>query len=192
MSEFSSQPSLAVPDDAQPGEKPNVLLCNDLTAGSLESLVKRYFVNLVWIDDEEKIPGSYWGDSEAGLNRSDLLVRGDTPVHSALHELCHYVCMEPARRDTLDTNAGGDYDEENAVCFLQILLADHIPELGRRRMLQDMNSWGYTFRLGSAQAWFEQDAEEVQEWLLSQGIINQKRQVTWQLRGAANQDSRVV
>ena len=35
--------------------------------------------------------------------------------------------------DRLDTDAGGDYDEENGVCYLQILLADEIPGFGRAR-----------------------------------------------------------
>ena len=39
------------------------------------------------------LPGSYWGDSEAGLRANVLYVRADTPLHSLLHELSHYVCM---------------------------------------------------------------------------------------------------
>ena len=67
--------------------------------------------------------------------------------------------MDAGRRRGLDTDAGGDYDEENAVCYLQILLADELPGFGRARMMADMDAWGYSFRLGSAQAWFERDAE---------------------------------
>ena len=89
-----------------------------------------------------------------------LIVRADTPLHSILHETCHFICMDPARRAGLDTDAGGDYDEENAVCYLQILLADEIPEFGRENMLRDMDTWGYTFRLGSARNWFREDAED--------------------------------
>ena len=44
------------------------------------------------------IPGSYWGESEAGLIRHRLFVRLDTPLHSALHEAAHYLCMDPERR----------------------------------------------------------------------------------------------
>ncbi|HBE93073.1 MAG TPA: hypothetical protein DDW55_11305, partial [Gammaproteobacteria bacterium] len=75
-----------------------------------------------------EIPGSFWGDEEAGLIGNELLVRADTPLHSILHEACHYVCLDQARRDGLHTDAGGDYDEENAVCYLQTLLADHIEQ----------------------------------------------------------------
>ena len=35
----------------------------------------------------KSFPGSYWGDSEAGLRGNALYVRADTPLHSLLHEL---------------------------------------------------------------------------------------------------------
>ena len=119
------------------------------------------------------IPGSFWGDEEAGLISNTLVLRPDTPLHSILHEACHYICMDEKRRNGLDTDAGGDYDEENAVCYLQILLADEIPRFGRARMMDDMDAWGYTFRLGSARAWFERDAKDAREWLLGHGLITQ-------------------
>ena len=71
----------------------------------------------------EVLPGSYWGESEAGLRGNVLYVRADTPLHSLLHELSHYVCMTPERRAGLDRDAGGDDAEECAVCYLQIVLA---------------------------------------------------------------------
>ena len=106
------------------------------------------------------LPGSYWGESEAGLRGNVLYVRADTPLHSLLHELSHFVCMSPERRAGLDRDAGGDDAEECAVCYLQILLADELPQLGRERMFEDMDAWGYTFRLGSSRAWFERDAAD--------------------------------
>jgi len=87
--------------------------------------------------------------------------------------------MDETRRAHLDTNAGGDYDEENAVCYLQILLADEIPGFGRDKMFRDMDTWGYTFRLGSARSWFEQDAQEAQQWLLSSGLITSANKPTF-------------
>jgi hypothetical protein len=100
------------------------------------------------------------------------MLRSDTPIHSVLHEACHYICMDEERRSGLDTNAGGDYDEENAVCFLQILLADEIPGYGRDRMMADMDAWGYTFRLGAARAWFERDAADAIAWLVGYGLLS--------------------
>ena len=100
------------------------------------------------------IPGSYWGESEAGLRGQWLYARGDTPLHSILHEAAHYVCMTPERRASLDRDAGGDDAEECAVCYLQLLLADVVPSLGRERLFSDMDRWGYSFRLGAARAWF--------------------------------------
>tara|TARA_R110002049_G_scaffold249890_12_gene424258 strand:- start:1199 stop:1474 length:276 start_codon:yes stop_codon:yes gene_type:complete len=90
--------------------------------------------------------------------------------------------MDPARREKLDTNAEGDYDEENGVCFLQILLAEHLVNVGRDRMMSDMDSWGYTFRLGSAKAWFEHDAEDAEQWLIKHQIIDVNTKPTWQYR----------
>jgi len=134
------------------------------------------------VDDGQDIPGSWFGDSEAGLIDNRLQVRLDTPLHSALHESCHYICMDSERRQQLHTNAGGDYAEENGVCYLQILLADHIRGFGRQRMFADMDEWGYSFRLGSSKAWFEQDAEDARDWLLSHGIINNADEILWKLR----------
>jgi hypothetical protein len=127
------------------------------------------------------IPGSFWGDEEAGLVGSTLLLRPDTPLHSVLHEACHFICMDLERRRNLDTNAGGDYDEENAVCYLQILLADEIPAYGRNRMMAEMDAWGYTFRLGSARAWFEQDAADALAWLTARGLVTETGDPTFRI-----------
>ena len=159
-----------------------MLVCADLGVGELQSLAARFNAEIVWLADGESICGSYWGEREAGLVGNLVYVRDDTPVHSVLHELCHYVCMPPAARAALDTNAGGDYDEENGVCFLQILLADSLPSCSQTRMQQDMDSWGYTFRLGSAKAWFNQDAEDARDWLLSHHLIDKSFVPTWTLR----------
>lgn len=159
-----------------------VLCIRDLNPDTLRDTLHRYNLILHPVPENSAIPGSFWGDQEAGLIDRGLYVRADTPLHSALHEACHYVCMDPRRRDGLHTDAGGDYAEENAVCYLQILLAGHIPEMGRRRMFADMDAWGYSFRLGSARAWFERDAEDAREWLLREGIIDERDQPTWRLR----------
>ena len=138
---------------------------------ALANLANRYGVELVPCAQLDSLPGSYWGESEAGLRGNSLYVRPDTPVHSALHELSHYACMAPDRRAALDRDAGGDDAEECAVCYLQILLADELP-IGRDRMLADMDAWGYTFRLGSARAWFERDAADARAWLVREGLID--------------------
>jgi hypothetical protein len=129
----------------------------------------------------EALPGSYWGDSEAGLQGNRLYVRPDTPLHSLLHELSHFVCMSPERRAGLDRDAGGDDEEECGVCYLQILLADELP-WGRDRMLDDMDRWGYSFRLGSARAWFEQDAADARRWLRQQGLVGDDGLPVFRLR----------
>jgi len=160
-----------------------VLIVSQLGLAPVAGLLAAYGMQCELVGDAESIPGSFWGDSEAGLVGHRLLVRGDTPVHSALHEASHYVCMTAARRSGLHTDAGGDYAEENAVCYLQILLADYLPGVGSQRLMRDMDAWGYSFRLGSALAWFEHDAEDARDWLLARGLIDADNRPTWVLRG---------
>lgn len=138
---------------------------------ALRTLLDEYGLALVVLDPADGIPGSYWGAPEAGLVGATVYVRPDTPAHSALHEACHAICMDDARRERLHTDAGGDCDEENAVCCLQILLADRLPGVGRARLMTDMDAWGYTFRLGSARAWFEQEADAARAWLAERGLV---------------------
>lgn len=145
-------------------------------------LLERYGLTIAHLSTESVIPGSYWGAPEAGLKGAVLYCRDDTPLHSLLHEACHYVCMDGLRRAQLDRDAGGDHAEENAVCYLQILLADALPGMSADRLLADMDAWGYTFRLGSARAWFEQDAADARAWLVRADIIDERDQPTWRLR----------
>ncbi len=148
----------------------------------LQTLLQRYQLEINTIAEQQKIPGSWFGEPEAGIIQNRLYVRSDTPVHSALHESCHYICMDQARRDQLHTDAAGGYDEENGVCYLQILLTDYLPFMNRTQMMADMDDWGYTFRLGSAQRWFEEDAEDARLWLQKHGLIDNVGKPTWRLR----------
>lgn len=156
-----------------------VLCLSDSDRQALHALLQRYGLFMTLLKPGEAIPGSHWGESEAGLVGNRLYARPDTPLHSVLHEASHYVCMTPARRAGLHTDAGGDDVEENAVCYLQILLADQVAGFGRARMLADMDAWGYSFRLGSARAWFEQDAEDARAWLVAHGLITADEEPTW-------------
>jgi hypothetical protein len=160
---------------------PDVTLCRGKVP-DIAKLFLNYSLDLTEVADDLPIPGSYWGECEAGLIGSTLYIRADTPIHSALHEGCHYVCMDSERRSELHTDAAGDYEEENAVCYLQILLADKLAGYNAACMMQDMDSWGYSFRLGSARTWFEMDAEDARQWLVKSGIINKFNQPTWKLR----------
>ena len=145
-------------------------------------LLARYGMDLRLVPAAARIPGSYWGESEAGLKGATLHARIDTPLHSILHEACHFICMTPERRVGLDTDAGDDYAEEDAVCYLQILLAETLPGFGGERMCRDMDAWGYSFRLGSARVWFEQDGADARGWLLAEGIIDSAVRPTFRLR----------
>jgi hypothetical protein len=156
-----------------------IILTEDAVIGEL---LGRFGLGYRLLDAGESIPGSYWGDPEAGLVGEVLYALPATPLHSILHEACHWICLDQVRRDGLHTDAGGDDAEENAVCYLQILLADTIPGVGYARLCADMDTWGYSFRLGSAQAWFEQDAEDARDWLLAHRLIDQEACPTWRVR----------
>lgn len=162
--------------------QPEVCLCSQPEAAGLGPLLARYRLAIEWVAPKAPIPGSHWGEPEAGLIGDRLYLRADTPLHSALHEACHYLCMDAERRASLHTDAGGDVAEENGVCYLQILLADEIPGFGRDRMMQDMDTWGYSFRLGSARAWFDGDAEDAREWLQSHAILDETGKPAFTLR----------
>ncbi|MCU0759346.1 MAG: hypothetical protein MUF07_09175 [Steroidobacteraceae bacterium] len=148
----------------------------------LALLLARYGLQLRLVAPDESIPGSYWGESEAGLIGEVLYARLDTPLHSVLHEASHYVCMSPERRACLDRDAGGDHAEECAVCLLQVLMAEALPGVGRERLLADMDAWGYSFRLGSARAWLEQEADDAREWLRREGVTDERGVLTGRCR----------
>lgn len=145
-------------------------------------LLQRYGIEFVLIAPEEIIPGSYWGDSEAGLKADWLYARLDTPVHSVLHEASHYICMTPERRAGLDRDAGGNDIEESAVCYLQVLLAADLPGVGLDRICANMDEWGYSFRLGSTRAWFDGDSDDARAWLRDHGVIDASGTLTGNLR----------
>jgi hypothetical protein len=153
-------------------DSPEVLRLADIETARLTRLLRKFGIALSRCQDDEPIPHSYWGDDEAGLRGNQLFARGDTPIHSILHEACHYICLDPAHRPGLDTDAGSDDAEENAVCYLQILLADELIGCGRERMFIDMDRWGYSFRLGSSKAWFERDADDALSWLASRNLVD--------------------
>ena len=143
----------------------------------LLALLAGYGLTLVRVADGEPIPGSYWGESEAGLIGGAVYARGDTPVHSILHEACHLIVLPPERRAQVHTDATDSVAEEDAVCVLQALLADALPGVGRTRILADMDAWGYTFRLGSAAAYVERDAEHAWRWLQVRGLVDHARRL---------------
>src|SRR6202522_800663 len=143
-------------------------------------LLDRYGLALHLVAPEEVIPGSYWGEREAGLIGAKIFARLDTPLHSVLHESAHFICMSPERRAGLDTDAGGDDAEGTPLGYLQILLARTL-RLGLERICGDMDAWGYSFRLGSAARWFAEDAEDARAWLLHRGLIDAPGAVTYQV-----------
>ena len=159
-----------------------MLLVSDLPRSALDSLLHRYGLELSVQDSGATISGSFWGDSEAGIIDNTVYVRADTPIHSFLHETCHIICMTAGRRAGLDRDAGGDDLEEAAVCYLQVVLADKIDGAGSERIMSDMDAWGYSFRLGNTQDWFQNDAEDALEFLRNHRLLNADGGTTFRLR----------
>ena len=159
-----------------------MLVVSDVPRHVIESLLRRYGIELLEQAADSEITASFWGGEEAGIVGRTVYVRGDTPIHSLLHEICHIICMDAERRATLHRDAGGDDIEESAVCYLQVLLADQLPGVGRQTLMSDMDAWGYSFRLGSTLDWFQSDAQDAFEFLLNHGLVDAERKPTFKLR----------
>ena len=152
-------------------------------AHALADLLSHFGLSLETLPLITPIPGSYWGDDEAGLVANTLYARPDTPVHSILHEACHWLCMDGTRRAAVHTDAGGTDTEENAVCYLQALLAETLmPCYSRTQLFTDMDAWGYHFILGSAAAWFTADSDDAQTFLRAHHLMTESRLPTFQAR----------
>ena len=156
---------------------PHVLTLGEIELADVVALLARYDLRLALVDDGAPIPGSYWGEPEAGLIGATVHARRDTPLHSLLHEACHLIVVPPERRAAIHTDASDCQLEEDAICCLQLLLADALPGFGIERAYADMDAWGYTFRLGSARAYAEQDAGAAWAWLADAGLIGADRRL---------------
>jgi len=155
----------------------SVLVLADIAFADVAALLARYGLLLQRVDDGAPIPGSFWGEPEAGLVGHTVFARADTPIHSLLHEAAHLIVLEPARRAGVHTDATDSIEEENAVCVLQSLLGDALAGVGGQRVLADMDAWGYTFRLGSAAAYVGEDADDAWQWLATRGLVDGNRQL---------------
>ncbi len=130
----------------------------DIEPAAIERLLTAFGLSLAGVAPGASIPGSYWGDSEAGLVGDRLFARADTPVHSLLHELGHYVCMDPTAARCARHRCGRRRRRGSG----RVLPAG----VARRRACEasaasaasrDMDTWGYSFREGSARAWLAGD-----------------------------------
>jgi hypothetical protein len=155
-----------------PAATPDVLCLGDIDPASVSRLLAQHDLELCIVAAGEPIPGSYWGEPEAGLIGHRVYARPDTPLHSLLHEACHLIVQPPERRAAVHTDATDSVAEEDATCYLQIVLAEQMPGVGSTRLMADMDAWGYSFRLGSTRAWFEQDAEDARAWLIEHGLLS--------------------
>ena len=156
-----------------PSSSAPVLRLSDIAENDARALLARYGLALERVPDVQAIPGSFWGDEEAGIIGTVVYARGDTPVHSLLHEAGHLIVLPAERRAQVHTDATDSIEEEDATCYLQIVLADELPGVGRGRLMADMDAWGYSFRLDSTAAWFGEDAENARQWLIERHLLDQ-------------------
>ena len=73
---------------------------------------------------------------------------------------CGFVLVDECLPDYVFNNLGFDCED-----FLAGPFTDEC--------MEDMDDWGYTFRLGSAKKWFEDDAEDARSWLVERNLLNQ-------------------
>lgn len=149
-----------------------MLTLADIGFEAPRALLGRYRLELVQVENGQPIPGSFWGECEAGVIGNSVYARLDTPIHSLLHEAGHLIVLPEHKRAEIHTDATDSVAEEDAVCVLQALLGDKLPGVGREQIWADMDEWGYTFRLGSAKAYFENDAQDAFLFLTALGLIN--------------------
>jgi hypothetical protein len=150
---------------------PQVLRYAALNPMRLRNLINSYGLELLEVGENEPLPGCFWGAPEAGIIGTRVYVRADTPVHSLLHEACHLIVIPAPRRHRVHTDASDCQQEEDATCYLQLVLSKRIDGFGLERACADMDAWGYTFRLGSARAWFDRDAEDARAFLSERGLL---------------------
>lgn len=160
-----------------PASSVTVLILGDIGFDAPRELFSRYGLELVEVADNEPIPGSYWGECEAGLIGHAIHARRDTPVHSLLHEAAHLIVLPHEQRAQVHTDATDSVAEEDAVCVLQALLGDAVAGVGREQVWSDMDAWGYTFRLGSARAYFERDADDAFAFLHRLQLVDAQRRL---------------
>ena len=134
----------------------DVLTLGGIAFDDAAALLRSYGLALQRVADGDPIPGSYWGDSEAGIIGTTVYARDDTPVHSLLHEACHLIVLPPERRERVHTDATDSVAEEDAVCVLQALLGDVLPGVGRDRVRDYM----------------ERDADAAWAWLREHGLVD--------------------
>ena len=157
-------------DTSLPETAASVMTLAQIRFDDAAGLLAGFGLCLHQVADGEKIPGSYWGEPEAGIIGCNVYVRADTPVHSMLHEACHLIVLPADRRAQVHTDATDLVAEEDATCYLQIVLAGRLDGVGSARLMADMDAWGYTYRLGSTAAWFEHDAEDARSWLAERDL----------------------
>lgn len=163
------QPETINPNTSDPAA--NVIRLAEIGFDAPAALLAGFGLTLQRVENLQPIPGSFWGDEEAGIIGSTVYARDDTPVHSLLHEAGHLLVLPPERRAEVHTDATDSIEEEDATCYLQIVLANQLAGVGSERLMADMDAWGYSFRLGSTRAWFERDASEAARFLIQRGLI---------------------
>jgi hypothetical protein len=145
-------------------EAASVLTLADIHFDDAAALLHRFGLRCSASPTAHRFPAATGANRGRDHRQRTVYARSDTPVHSLLHEACHLIVLPPERRAPC-TPTPPIRSRGRRGLLLQGLLADALPGVGSDRVLADMDAWGYTFRLGSARAWFEHDADDAWAWL---------------------------
>src|SRR3546814_16448821 len=91
-----------------------VLRIADIGFAPCAALLTGFDLDLQAVADSERIPGSYWGECEAGLIGNTVYARAATPIHSLLHEACQLTVMPADRRSMVHTDATTSIAQKDA------------------------------------------------------------------------------
>jgi len=65
------------------------------------------------------------------------------------------------------------------VCYLQIILAQSLPNVGRERMCRDMDEWAIRSGWEAPRSGSIQDAEDARDWLMRHGVLDSQSRPTY-------------
>src|SRR5690625_8003398 len=92
----------------------SVLRLDELPPGAAENLLQRYGLNLQTVAEGQPIPGTFWGEPEAGIIGGTVAARPDTAGQSLPHEAGHPPARTPVRRPHIPTGPRRDQPNHHA------------------------------------------------------------------------------
>ncbi len=115
----------------------DVLRLASIDLDDARALLARYGLALECVADGAAIPGSYWGEPEAGADRHDgVRARRHAGAFAAARSRAPDRAAARKARDDPHRRHPIRSAEEDATCYCRSLLGDALPGVGRERMLR--------------------------------------------------------